>query len=106
MSGRFGSLTDEGKFAETYFHQPLEVVTEESVYQEDVEGALMVGYKYVGSVLLHVRISLDLDWQEQCITEDVRPNFPWPIAPEVGIAEAATDDDGGTHEDCRYQKNG
>jgi hypothetical protein len=93
VSGRFGSLAYKRELAEAYLHQPLELMSQESINQEDIECALVVGYEYIRGVFLDIRITLHLHGQEQCVAEYVGPNLSWPIAPEMGIADATTDDD-------------
>jgi hypothetical protein len=92
--------------AKPYFHQPFEGVSQETINQEDVESSLMVGNEYIRSVFLYIRIALYLYRQEQGITHDVGPNLARPIAPEVGIADATSDDDGCTYKERGYQKDG
>jgi hypothetical protein len=72
-------------------------VSQETINQEDVKSTLMVGYEYIRSVFLDIRVTLYLDWQEQGITHNIGPNFSWPVTPEVGIADATSDDDGCTY---------
>jgi hypothetical protein len=98
MSGRFTSLSKERNLAEPYFHQPFERVSQETINQEDVKSTLMVGYEYIRSVFLDIWVTLYLYWKEEGITEDIRPNFARPVTPEMSVANATTDDDGGAHD--------
>ena len=106
VTGCLAGLADEGHFTKTYLHQLLEVVSQESVYQEDVEGSLVIGHEHIRGVFAYVRVTLHSYGEQKHVAEEDGPNLARPIAPEMGVADAAADDDGEACDDGHYQQDG
>ena len=65
VSSRLAGLADEWQFTESLLHQPFELVSQETINQEDVEGTLMIGYEYVGSIFPYIRVPLHPDGEQE-----------------------------------------
>ena len=79
--------TDERHFAQALLHHPLEVSAQKTVYQEDIESALMIGHENITLVLLEMLTSLHLYRQEEDADPKPSPILARIIAPEMAIAQ-------------------
>ena len=99
MVGGLAGYADKGHLAQLAFHHPLEVASQESIDQEDIEGSLVVAHKDIRLPSDQVFAPLDLDWQEQDAHDKPCPPFAGIIAPEVSATDRASDDHGQSRED-------
>ena len=90
-------IAHEGNLLYLVFHHPLEVTSQVTVDEENVEGSLMVGHKDVRLVRLQMFPSLNTDGQEEGTGDDAGPPTAGIVAPIVTIAQSTADAD----EQCR-----
>ena len=62
---RLASLSHQRYIAQLSFHHPLKVAVQETIDEEDVEGALMIRHEHIALAFLQVLPTLYLDGQEE-----------------------------------------
>ena len=103
MSCAFACLTDKRDFAQALLHHPFEVPSQESVYQEYVEGTLVIGHKHVGSTFVYFLPSMYLHRNKQYIADELWPDFTGIVPPGMRPPYQRTDNGDQCCKDSQYQ---
>lgn len=100
------SASNKGHVAKSLFHDPTKGVVQESVDEEDVEGALVVSHKDVGLLGVDIFASTHRDAMKREEAGESPPNAPRVVPPEAGAEEPRTKDCYKGKEECCHQKEG
>ena len=92
MAGAAACSPDERQLAQRLLHHPLEVAAQEAIDEENIVRALVVGHKDIGGVGLKVLAPFHADGEEHKPAHQAAPDHGGIIAPEVGLAQAASQD--------------
>lgn len=105
LSGAVAGATDERKLLDALAEHPSEILVEEAEEQEDVVGALVIGYEDVACFGVDILTAFYLDWAECKPAGEFGPDVSWPITPESSIAECASEECGQSGDYGQYEKD-
>ena len=86
----FAGIAYKRYLLQLVLHHPLEIATQETIDEEDVESALMVGNKDVRLIGLKMFATLNRDRQKECTRNGTGPPSSRIVAPKVAIAQSTT----------------
>ena len=91
--GSLAGFSDERHVAQLFLQHPFEMASEETIDEEDVKTALMVGNDDVALSGSHILQAFDMDGQQENADDSPRPPSPRIVAPPGSIEQRTADND-------------